>query len=113
MSPAEFSGIIVDTDMDHKGSQIWGVKYQDGDSGDYFADEIYAILESHHRPPPMLGSRVAKYFADTPHFGTTTATETEKITNSPLCVVRYEDGDTEDLNMNELVEARHLCIDLE
>jgi hypothetical protein len=103
-----FAGYIFDTDLDHRGNQLWGVRYADGDTADYHANEIFDLLSSHERPAPMTGARVAKKFSSTVHYGTITGTTTETITGDTLWTILYDDGDDEDFDMYELVEAIQL-----
>ena len=111
-----YGGVIVDTDEDSEtGDQIWGVKYDDGETADYTRREIKKMMITEEKvpstttriatnksPPPQTGRNVAKWFDGKRHKGVVEDMDIDAENGEQIWRVVYEDGDESDYNKNEL-----------
>jgi hypothetical protein len=104
-----YGGYVTAHSLDRHGQSMWGVRYEDGDYGDYFASELKPMLIAYDRPPPLLNRKIMKTFSDGADYcGTITGFDHDSVTLQNLWSVLYDDGDLEDLNLRELLGTKIL-----
>jgi hypothetical protein len=103
-------GKVIDTDYDGDDHNIWGVRYEDGDTSDYYARDILPLLLQYKRPPPLIGRHINKTFNTGTFTGKITDIDINSRNNETIWTVLYTDTDTEDINLSELMETKILPI---